>query len=70
MKLQLFSEPRSHKLVHQLPRGITLSYNLHLAWSIDRWRVLIEENNNEKGIHLTFYMVRTNSFVNLEVVIW
>ena len=47
MKCQQFCQPRSGKLVCELPVGVTFAYDLHLGLSRDYWKGLVEEKNSE-----------------------
>jgi hypothetical protein len=43
MKRQKLCEPRWGKLVHQLPRVVTFSYDIHLGRMIACWKGIIKE---------------------------
>lgn len=54
MKKQQFCEHQSDKLVRQLPRDVTLVYNLHLGFSRENWKCMTNDYNIEKGLHNVF----------------
>ena len=50
MKHEQFCGLQSGKLVCQIPRGVTFSYDLWLGWLRDHWKGLTEEYNSEMGL--------------------
>lgn len=51
MNQEYFCAPRSGKLLHQLPTGVTFAYDLCLGHSRDRWKGHPKEHSSENGIH-------------------
>jgi hypothetical protein len=54
-KANYFEEPVLDTLVYQLPRGITLAYDLIFAWKIDRWKGVVKEIHFGVSIKAFYY---------------
>ena len=78
MKCQLFCEPQIGMFLHQIPGGVTFSYNLYLGNLWGPWKGLTKEYNN-KDYNITFAMVyhkhdprewNANNFLIPKLVSW
>ena len=53
--MKQFCEPRSGKLVGQIPNGVTFSYDPLLGHLKDCWKCIVEEKHYKKGVHHEFW---------------
>jgi hypothetical protein len=60
MKRQNSCGPRLGKLVHQLPRVVTFSYDLRFRCMIDHWKGIVEEIHFEGSIMPSVVVYKLN----------
>lgn len=79
MKYQQFCEPKSGKLVRQLPRGVSFAQDPHLGHLRDYWKGIAQKQNIKWDytmpldiVYNKYYPIicNDNNFQNLEVVSW